>query len=115
MLTSTWPMPGSQLLGFRWRADERVDLAVGKELHRGGRLADDPVDVLARVEPDSSDQGGDEHQRGRGQDRNRYAPPFQVGNAPNVVAGEQLLTADMHSGEDRDRLPPSIAGSSSAL
>jgi len=51
-------MPGAQILGLRREAEERVYFALLEQLDRLYLGVGDPVDVLARVEPDlGRDQG----------------------------------------------------------
>ena len=54
----------AQLLRLRRKTEPRIDFSVGEKLHGSDGGTRDPVDILHRVEPDMSSQGGNEHMRG---------------------------------------------------
>src|SRR5215471_5360992 len=43
---------GAQLLRLGRKPEKRIDLSVGEKLHRPGRGARHPMNVLGRIEPD---------------------------------------------------------------
>src|SRR5215831_16879163 len=94
---------GVQFLRLGRQTEEAVELSVDEELHRLQRWADNPVDVLARI---NTDMGGDrrqEHMLRRVQRGDPYGLTPQVGDAVNALIGEQLEAAGMHTGQYRNR------------
>jgi len=66
----------------------------------------DPVDVLAGIEADVGEHGGEEHvlTRSRSQVGNRHRLAAQVLHRSHPVGAEQLEAADVNASQHRDRI-----------
>src|SRR5216684_3450265 len=95
-------LAGAQFLGFRRKADECIDLSVGKKLlWRNGR-AGNPFDVPDRVKPDMGGHGRYEHMRGSTEVMHAHRLTLEIRDCADALGRKQLKTAHMHAGDDRD-------------
>src|SRR5262249_52591292 len=89
-------------LRVRRKAEERVNLAVGKKPLRGDRRTGYPFDVFGGVEPDIGGHGRQEHMGRGAQDWYSDRLALEVGDGADAIGREQLEAADMHPGDDGD-------------
>src|SRR6516162_11097869 len=95
-------LTGTQFLRLGRKAEERIDLSVGKKLHWGRTGARDPVDILGRIE---ADMGGHRRDECVLVDTSAlYADllALQIPNGADAFIGKQFEAADMHAGKHRD-------------
>src|SRR5205823_3595272 len=75
----------AQFLRLRRKADKRIDLAVGKQLHRAlGRIYD-PMNLLGGIEAHISRHAADEQMRARTQVLYAYRPALQIADAADAA------------------------------
>jgi hypothetical protein len=95
-------MPGSQILGLRWKAQKRVDLALFVRLCRLDGWVNGPVDILGRIEPHIGCHRGRVYVLARAKALHADALPL-IGNAADTFVSEQFEAADMHPRQQSDR------------
>jgi hypothetical protein len=94
--------PGAQFLRLGRKAEERIDLAVDKQLLGANRAAGDPVDLRLGVD---ADIGGDQRQEQVLRRADRRDPDSLSGDlcdATDRVTDKQLEAADMRPGQHFD-------------
>src|SRR5215470_14620581 len=93
-------LPGTHLLGLGRKADERVDLALGQELHRLGAETHDPIDVFLWVHPHVGGHARDVSVLTRTQRRDCHGLASEITHGANPFRPEQLEAADVDPGEE---------------
>jgi hypothetical protein len=95
--------PGTQLLRVRRKAEERVDLAVDKQLLGPNGTAGDPVDLRLWVDPHIGSDQRQEQMLGRSHRSEADLLAAEIGDAAYLFAREQPEAPDMHPGQKLDR------------
>ena len=86
-------------LGLGRKAEERVDLAVDKQLLGPNGTAGDPVDLRLWVDPHIGSDQRQEQMLGRSHRSEADLLAAEIGDAEDLFADEQLEAADMNPGQ----------------
>jgi len=96
----------TQTLWFWRKAEEGVDLALGKQLDRFDRCTCHPLDILGRIEAHKRRHCADENVRTTPNPLLADGSPLQIGDAAYALLGEQLEAADMNPGQNSNARAP---------
>jgi hypothetical protein len=105
VLTSTPDALGAQFLRLGRKAEVGVGLAAHEHVQAVGDLGLDPLDVLARVEPDVGQHRRHEHVLGSAEAVDGDALALQVADRTHLRAAEQLVASQMDASQDDEGLP----------
>src|SRR5262245_34424778 len=99
----------TQFLRFGRGAKERVDPSLGKKLHwRYGRTQN-PIEVLAGVEPNVGGHASHIQMRDQAEGLGAHFPSLQIPNVADTFVRKQFEAADMHTATIVIGSPASIA------
>src|SRR5439155_269010 len=95
----------SKLLGLGRESHEGIDPASREALGGLDRRLRDDMDVLARIEADVHEHGGENKVMTGLERHDANGPPLQVADRADPVGSEQFVAADMNSRQNNDRIP----------
>src|SRR5262249_57447474 len=95
---------GAQLLGFRRKAEARIDLSFGKKLHRSRSWAQNQIDILDGVKPNIGGHAGEERVLVDPQPLYAHLLALQIPNTADAFICKQFEAPDVYPGHHGDGL-----------